>query len=265
PIAQVAGLAHIVEGQTRYSEWSNETPPATVPLDVDYFVDTISERNGDHKARMAVFQWNPDYGTTIHSSLEVGFGEEIGGPKNTLVLDPAKNSFEVEQYTFHTGDVLVDALPEDKISAKEHPDLELPRSARGSLGISGQVLISQGNGELAVIDRLSRMAAYKTRNEYLAYEQAPYEDIKNRSAKQADATDLESYAGAYGEYGGAEMMGADAMGMSGMGGDMYGGYGAEDYGRTGRPRGNALRKRPGRGGAGGGRSGGGTSSGGSSR
>jgi hypothetical protein len=269
PIAQVAGLAHVVEGQTRTTKESNETPPVTVPFDVDYFVDRIEEKGGGYsEARMAVFQWNPDYGTTLHSSLEVGFGEEIGGPKNTLVLDPAKNSFEVEQYTFHTGDVLIDALAEDKIRSTEHPDLELPRSARGLLGISGQVLISQGNGELAVIDRLSRMTAFKTRSEYLTHEQAPYEDIKNRGAKQADATGLDAYAG-YSEYG-SMMGGADGMGMSGMGGmegyggDAYGGYGSEDYGRTGRKGRSSLRKRAGRGAGGPGASGG-SSSGGSSR
>jgi hypothetical protein len=255
PIAQVAGLAHIVEGQTRYSDWSKETPPATVPLDVDYFVNKIDEKSGGFaEATMAVFQWNPEYGTTIHSSLQVGYGQEIGGPKNTLVLDPAQNSFEVELYKFHTGDVLVDALAEDKIRAPDHPDLELPRSARGSLGVSGQVLISQGNGELAVIDRLSRMSAFQTRRQYLEYEQAPYEDIKNRAAKQADVTDMEAYAGDYGAEYGMEGMG---MGM-GMGGEMSGGYGgAEDFGqgRSGRRRGSALRKRPSRGGGGGSSSG----------
>jgi hypothetical protein len=250
PIAQVAGLATIVEGQTRYSAWSNETEPVTVPLDVDYFVDTIDEKGGGFaEARMAVFQWNPDFGTTIHSSLKVGFGQEIGGPKNTLVLNPAKNSFEVEPYKFHTGDVLVDALPEDKIDKRDHPDLELPRMARGSLGISGQVLISQGSGELAVIDRLSRMSAFKTRRQYLEYEQAPYEEIKNRAAKQADATDLESYAGEYGGEYGMDMMGMGGMGGMMGGADMYGGYGSEDYGqgRSGRRRGSALRKNPSRG------------------
>src|SRR5690606_34654761 len=35
PVAQVAGLAHIVEGQTRNSDWSNETDPVMVPHDVD--------------------------------------------------------------------------------------------------------------------------------------------------------------------------------------------------------------------------------------
>lgn len=243
PIAQVAGLAHIVEGQTRKSDWSNETNPVTVPQDVDYFVAKIDEKgSGMAEARMAVFQWNPEYGTTIHDSLEVTYGEEIGGPKNTFILDPAKNRFEIEPYKFHTGDVLVDAFPEGKVSRNEHPDLELPRSARGSLGISGQVLISKGDGELAVIDQLSRISALQARRQYLEWEQQPFEEIKNLEAKVPDVSDLEAGYAEYGmemmgygemdDYGG--MMGSGMMGMMGFGSD-------EDYGR-GRRRGSGLRK-----------------------
>ena len=232
PVAQAGGRQSIVEGQTRKSDWSNETEPTTVPYDVDYFVGKIDRRIGQlPSAHMALFQWNPDLGTTVFDSrLVVTYGEEVGGPTDTLVLDPAKNRFEIDPYKFHTGDVLVDGLVPVKVNRKEHPDLELPASAKGVLPISSQVLISKGNNELAVIDHRSKLSAFEARHQNLVYEQQPYEDIKNQEAQQVDLTALEEFGGEYeGGYGEGEDEG-------------YGSMGEEDFGR-GRRGGNPLRRR----------------------
>jgi hypothetical protein len=227
--AEAAGLDFVVEGQTRFTDWSNETEPVFVPHDVNYFVEKVENRSGDPmrvQANLTLFQWDPEVGTTVtDADLEVEVGDEIGGYGNPFVLDPALYRFEIqENYQFQTGDLIVDAAFVDSINPGRHPDLQLPSTSRRDTGVSDQVLVVRNEGELAVIDEKSRLKELETRKQFLEYEQRNFADIKGIEAKQAStalgtgiagAEDLE---GVLGDIYGGDMgaMGA-AMGVGGDG------------------------------------------------
>lgn len=178
--SEAAGVAEVVEGQTRKTEWSNVTEAAYVPRDAEYFVTDIDEPRGSSlsTANFALFKWDPDYGTTVeHGHLGVELGEEIGGREQTHVLDPARERFEIEDYQFQTGDILVDAFQNDSIRTTQHDDLKLATGR--DLGLSNQVLVLQSDGELVVIDEVTRKQELEQRERYLEFEQAEYEDIKD--------------------------------------------------------------------------------------
>ncbi len=237
--SEAAGLAHVVEGQTRKTEWSNATEPVRVPDDVDYFVDEIQTRGSDRLyASWEIFEWDPEFGSTVaNRDLEVELGEEIGGESKPYVLDPAKPRFELQDYEFQSGDIFIDAMHTGTISLKDHPDLTLARGARrNDLRISNQALVVRSNGSLKLIDQLSRKGQLERRRQRLKYEQLAFEDIKGIEAEQNRDTFADGFGGDEGD-------GVDAFGF---GGGDEGGKG-RGRGRRGRGR-NSLRK--GRGGPG---------------
>jgi hypothetical protein len=243
--AEAGGHDFVVEGQTRFTDWSNETEPVYVPHDVDYFVEKVETRSGDPmrvKANLTLFQWDPEVGSTVTAGdLEVEVGDEIGGYGNPFVLDPAMYRFEIqENYQFQTGDLIVDAAFVDSINPGRHPDLQLPNTSRRDTGVSDQVLVVRNEGELAIIDEKSRLKDLELRKQYLEFEQRNFADIKGLEAKQAGVQlgtgvegleGMEEFGGVlggiYGDDGGA--LGA-AMGLGG-----------DDRSGRGR-RGNLLRK-----------------------
>ncbi len=237
--SEAAGLAHVVEGQTRKTEWSNMTEPVRVPDDVDYFVDEIQTRGSDRLyASWELFEWDPEFGTTVaNRDLEVELGEEIGGESKPYVLDPAKPRFEPQDYEFQSGDIFIDAMHVDSINLKDHPDLALARGARrNDLRISNQALVVRSNGNLKLIDQFSRKDQLERRKTRLKYEQQAFEDIKGIEAEQ----NRDTFASGS---GGDEGDGVDAFGF---GGGDQGRYGNEERGRGRRGRGrNSLRKRKG--------------------
>jgi hypothetical protein len=220
--SEANGLAHVVEGQTRTSEWSNETQPVRVQDDVDYFMTDLVDARGRSlpEAKLAVFQWDPEIGTTVSANFGVEFGKEIGGPLSTHVLDPAKRQFEIEPYTFQTGDVLADGFGWLSIPKDQHPDLNLPKFAKTRVPISGQMLVVRGDGSLTVFDQKSRVNDLVNRKKYLDLEQEPFADIKSQEAEarrdQAKTNDLGLYGDLYG-------------GGGGYGGGAYGGEAGSDY------------------------------------
>ncbi len=230
PISQVGGLAHVVEGQTRTTDWSEVTEPVSVRPDVDFFVQDVKPARGMAlpTADLLVYQWDPDLGTTIRAPLKVELGQEIGGIEETHQLDPAKQRYEIEPYTFKTGDLLVDSMMSESIRSNDHPDLRLPAGSKSNLALSQTVLVAMRDGGLAAIDQLTRVKALEARQTELEYERKPFEDLKN--AEKAVAAE-----GLFGEYG-AEY--SDYAG--GEGG--YEGGGEEGYG-YGQSRGrNTLRR-----------------------
>ncbi|MGD9854453.1 MAG: hypothetical protein AB7U20_05815 [Planctomycetaceae bacterium] len=247
--SEAAGLTHVVEGQTRTTEWSDITEPARVPDDMDYFVKNITRSRGTDRwvANWTLFQWDPEFGTTVaKQDIDVELGQEIGGPSKPFVLDPALPRFEIEDYVFQSGDVFVDAKQYDSIDPGDHPDLKLsPSSKRRDLRVSDQALILRSNGNLKVIDQMSRTGMLRNRAQELGHEQKLFADIKGAEAQQMQTS----------VQGGA-LTGADFEDF--VGSAMGGGQTMDDMAEAFRGRGqgrNSLRK-GGRAGLGGGRGGG---------
>ncbi|MCA9074957.1 MAG: hypothetical protein KDA93_07990 [Planctomycetaceae bacterium] len=185
--SEAKGLDYVVEGQTRKTDWSNITDAVHVPRDADYFVASIDEPRGASlsSANFSIFKWDPEIGTTVETrSLDVELGSEIGGREETHVLDAAKARFEIEDYNFQTGDVLVDAFRNDKIRSTQHEDLNLATGR--DLGLSNQVLVLQGDGRLVVLDEVTRKDELAERRKYFEYEQKDYQDIKDLEVRGPD-------------------------------------------------------------------------------
>ncbi|MBX3437623.1 MAG: hypothetical protein KF861_09045 [Planctomycetaceae bacterium] len=236
--SEAAGIAEVVEGQTRKTEWSNIAGEVRVPHDMDYFVDYIRQRGTDRLfANWMLFQWDPEFGTTVAKrDIEVELGQEVGGPSKPYVLDPAIPRFEIENYQFQSGDVFVDAKHVDAIDPAEHPELSLaPSAKRRDLQISDQVLVMRGNGVLDVIDQLSRTAELKERLKRLGYEQKEFADVKGVEAQQRTPANAAGVT-----MGDPDMQ--DLMSLYGVADDDGGGMRSGGNNR-GRAR-NSLRKGP---------------------
>ncbi|MEZ6144365.1 MAG: hypothetical protein R3B91_02810 [Planctomycetaceae bacterium] len=231
--SEAAGIAEVVEGQTRKTEWSNITDLVHVPRDAEYFVTKVDQPRGGTSlatSNFAIYKWDPEYGTTVAvNNLDVELGQEVGGPVKTHVLDPAQYTFEVEDYLFQTGDVLVDAVGDETIQTRQHPDLQIATGR--DLELSNQAIVLQGDGRLVVIDEVTGRGDLEQRKKLLGFEQRLYEDIKDASVKE------DQYANAGGGIFGEDY--DDVKGGSG-------GKGKDDGGRGRSRRRNPLGKGKGR-------------------
>src|SRR5690606_30372569 len=101
-IADAGGFQHVVEGETRVTPWSNETAPVRVAEEVRYFLADVREQNGRvlPTARMDVFQWDTEHGTTMNDVFEVKMGQRISDEVETTVIDPAQQLYEQQKYKF---------------------------------------------------------------------------------------------------------------------------------------------------------------------
>ena len=116
-IADAGGLAHVVDGETRFTEWSEPTPISTTPKTTDFFVARVNppRSRSPLTATVDVYQWDSDLGTVVRGNVEVEPGQLISGTAQTEVLDPAVPSLELQDYEFKSGDVLIDAFVDDKL------------------------------------------------------------------------------------------------------------------------------------------------------
>lgn len=100
----------IALGATRWTEWSEPTPPVIVPRDTQYFLAAINPGAGRRPkaANFKMFQWTPERGTMVTNSLNVLPGTMIGGMVETSVIDVAENKAEAKEVDFVSGDTLLD-------------------------------------------------------------------------------------------------------------------------------------------------------------
>ena len=203
---------------TRLTEWSEPTAPVTVERDVEYYLSKIKtpfNKPDMSTALIDVFQWDPDAGTTVNKQLETDFGQMIGGKAETPVLNPAKQTFEEEEYEFKTGDVLVDMQDGPLIKDDMHSDLILTKEMQGklgtSLGISDQVLMVNKYGEVVTMDDVSDQAAHGLKTRQIEAWHQHYAHLKKKAAPQPGADGLDAYAAEMGMYGPAEDGSSDMM------------------------------------------------------
>ncbi len=259
PPAMVADPS-VIEGETRRTPWSEPTPAATVPESVNYFLTRVDpSRRLLPDARLNIYQWDTELGTTVHQELPVPLGRPVGGKAEAEQFNPAKGKVEEADYAFASSDVLVDVLPDMGFSTADHPDLQLPRGSRGNAQITEQAVVVKSDGTLAIIDPLTQSDALATAERFQKAQDEQFANLKNRAAAGAGAEgDLASYYGAYGvgegespEGGGRSRSrnplkrGAGMPGMGMPGYQMPPGMGGPATGGPGR---QPAKPRPGRGG-----------------
>ena len=112
PLAAAGGLPHVVEGETRPTPWSEPTAPVTIEQTVKYFLTRIEPPRTRlyPEARMNVFQYDQDAGTTVQQEMEVAFGQHVGGKTKAKKADPTEGTFAETDHVFRSNDVLIDAV-----------------------------------------------------------------------------------------------------------------------------------------------------------
>lgn len=213
-IAEAGGMQHVVEGRTRTTDWSVPTDPVRIDEDVKYFVADVRDprRNPFPSARMDVFQYDTEHGTTVNETFEVGMGQQIADKVGaTTVIDPAQQLFEEMEYVFHSNDYLVDAIEDIQIDEDFHGGDQVPaefklammRGIHDRLALKGALLVRDQEQGLKVLDPMLEQAAHEDMKSYMKAQADAFQYIKD--AKKAPELDGE-YAELYGE----------EMGMSGM-------------------------------------------------
>jgi len=206
------------EGKTRFTKWSKPTAPVIVQEDSNYFltkVDYPVSSASTPAARLNMYHWYPDVGTTVNTVVEAHLGEVVGGLTKAEVLDPASQTFEEQEITLQSNDLLIDIADAPLVSQTDHPDLGLSTRSRlrGSLGLNDQVLVVNKYGELVALDPVTdQPKAASLAQNYQAWADH-YKWIKELAEQKGTGDDLTD-----GLYPGTDGMGTDGMGTdSGMG------------------------------------------------
>ena len=191
PLAAAGGLPHVIRGQTRLTPWSEPTPPTTVDNLVHYFVTSIEQRRSRlyPRARLNLFQYDLELGTTVQQELDVMFGRAIGGVAAARQIDPVRQTIEQKRYPFHSDDILVDALPDLRFRPQDHVGLRLAGGSRGDAKLVPYALVFTPDGRLKTIDAASQAADLARQTTYLNWQNALATDYRDPSHNEFDSGD----------------------------------------------------------------------------
>lgn len=211
PLAATGGVASVVLGEDRTTPWSEATPPVTVDDTVKYFLTSVQPPKAlvYPDARMNIFQYDQDVGTVVQQELDVSFGQKVGGKAKTEQADPAKGTLEEVDYTFKSDDILIDALPDVRITRTEHPDLQLPPDSRGLAQVAEVAAVVTPRGLIETIDPLSQKDSLATAKKNKVLQDELFEQFRDPT---------ETVGGEYDSlYGGREEGDEDMFAGAGMG------------------------------------------------
>jgi len=176
----------VAEGLYRPTEWSKVSEPAVIPPNSQVFLAEVipARSHKRHGAKLNVYQWYADTGTTIYDTLPVQIGDFVGGEIETPLLNAAEGSFEETAVNFDTGNMLVDvSRGTHKIPTSRHPDLQLEDDQLDDLS---RVLIVDRTGKLLAIDPDFRLPEQERYAQRLKWERAAYKGKLNALKKQAE-------------------------------------------------------------------------------
>jgi hypothetical protein len=201
--SEANGEASVVQGETRFTKWSDVTPAAYVKPDVDYFVAAVDTRKSLAMAKMNVFQWDSKMGTIVQGAIDSYVGQAIGAKQKVEVINPPKNTFEQEDYTFASKDFIVDAQGDAKLDQKMHTDLKFTTSS-GDLGLPAQVLVGEADGELQEVDPIRSAQAEKDARKYQTQQATAFDYLKKLAEAATGGVGglVPSEGGMYDMYGG---------------------------------------------------------------
>jgi len=189
-IAEAGGMQHVVEGQTRTTDWCDPTAPVHVDEAVKYFVADVRNprRNPFPSARMDVFQYDTEHGTTVNETFEVGLGQQIADKVGaTTVIDPAQQIFEEKEYVFHSDDFLVDAIEDIEIDEDFHGGdqvpaefkLEMMKGVHDRLALQGVLLVRDQEEGLKVLDPAREQTEHDKMKKYMEAQATAFQYIKD--------------------------------------------------------------------------------------
>ncbi len=141
-----------LEGETRFTPWSDPSEVVAVPPDEAAFLTTMYGKGTESlpEARLEVTEYSREFATLVRQDTRVEAGDLlVFEERNTYVLDPfKKEKDEKATYAFVTDHVVigVDALPDD--AAEFHPDLNLGNRKLPA----GRVLLLLDTGAVIEID-----------------------------------------------------------------------------------------------------------------
>jgi hypothetical protein len=213
PLAATGGVASVVLGEDRTTPWSEPTSPVTVDDTVKYFLTSVEPPKSlaYPDVRMNMFQYDQDVGTVVQQELNVSFGQNIGGKAKTEQADPAKGTIEEVDYAFKSEDILIDALPDVRISRTEHPDLQLPPDSRGLAQVAEVAAVVTPRGQIQTVDPVTQKEALATAKKNKEYQDEQFEMYRSTT----DAAAGTGYDELYGDFGGDEMEASIIKGAGG--------------------------------------------------
>jgi len=173
-----ASTAGVILGATRFTPWSEPTTAVEVEPLAKYFVTDLapSRKRAGVEARMHVYQYDVEAGTTIEQDFRIACGQKIGGAARTTRPNPVKGLIEEGLYNFRTSHTLVDGIADLELSPAEHPDLQLPRDSRGRAYLANMYVITGRRNDLQVLDSVTQSADFdqqKTRMQWQATQLEP--------------------------------------------------------------------------------------------
>ncbi len=185
-LQDAGGVAHVVEGESRATPWSQVTQPIYVEEDIKYFVTDIREQSGKvfPTAKFDIFEWNPSFGTFINSLLEVRMGQPLSDEVQTVVIDPAKGKNEEQKYRFSAKDYFVDAIPEIRMDDALHEKIDdgtaikLPPGLRGKLPLAPQTLVAKSSDELVYLSPAVSQQEHSVQKNYMELQKKQFEYLK---------------------------------------------------------------------------------------
>ncbi len=193
------GNADIVRTRTLLTSWSEPTPPVDVAENVQYFLTGIETRPHGRPplARMNVFQYDQDLGTTVQHEVDVAFGQNIAGKARAEQFDPAQAAIRVAEYCFKSDDILVDAMPDLAFLADLHPDLALPPNSRSAAQLVESALVVNDRHDLIALDRVSQARELAAAQRALEWQATLAEPMVKRQPDPLEGTASDIYRDLY--------------------------------------------------------------------
>jgi hypothetical protein len=227
--SEAGGIAEVVETESRWTDWSEPTPPARLAPTTHYYLTQIEPakntnfRNELPIPRLAFYQRSQTLGSMVHNAgVEVRIGGMVGGTQETEQYDAAKAIYTAatdadSEFRFSSNDFLVAALPDIELS-DEHVDVDAPpRSARGALRLTEAAVVVDDEGNLRAIDPVTT-ASERTDIAKIYNDQITADIFKAMREATTTAESDDPYSGEGGTAG--------AGGYAGSFGG-YGGYGGQ--------------------------------------
>lgn len=186
-----ASTAGVVAGATRWTPYSEPTLPVAVEPLTTYFLTGLepARLRPGVAARMHVYQYDQNAGSTVDHVLPVALGQVIGGTARTTRANPAKGVVEEGLYGFRSSDTLVDGIADLQFSAAEHPDLALPRDGRGRAFLAEMALVAHPQRGLTVIDTATQAADYARQQQMMRWQSEQFESLHPANYDESTSSD----------------------------------------------------------------------------
>jgi hypothetical protein len=179
PLALAGGAPHVVDGPTRLTPWSEPTAPVRVEDTTSAFLARIEapRMRPWPEAQMWMYQYDLQTGTTVHQELAVACGQIVGGDAMATVIDPVRGVIEERNYTFRSGDVLVDGLADLAFPLSEHPDLALPTDSRRRAGCTEYAVLVDEHHQLRTLDPVAQRAARESQERRIVLQEKQFDEL----------------------------------------------------------------------------------------